>query len=169
VNAKSWSVSQLTAKHELVALDANVVIYLLENVEPGASRAAAIVDAIESGEVRGSMSTVAQTEILVGPARSADPMIFELAAQELRELRVAKNPLTARIAEDAAWVRGQTGLRLPDAVHLATARASGATALVTNDRRIRSRPGLDVYYLDDLELRQPDEPHEPTAPDEPVR
>lgn len=158
MNAKSWSVSQLTAKHELVALDANVVIYLLENVEPGASRAAAIVDAIESGAVRGSMSTVAQTEILVGPARSADPTVFELAAQELRDLRIAKNPLTARIAEDAAWVRGQTGLRLPDAVHIATARASGATALVTNDRRIRSRVGLEVYYLDDLATDEPSEP-----------
>lgn len=142
----------------MVALDANVVIYLLENVEPGASRAAAIVDAIESGAVRGSMSTVAQTEILVGPARSADPSVFELAAHELRDLRIAKNPLTARIAEDAAWVRGQTGLRLPDAVHIATARDSGATALVTNDRRIRSRPGLEVYYLDDMAADEPSEP-----------
>lgn len=37
-----------------------------------------------------------------------------------------------------------------DAIHLATARAAGATALVTNDRRIRSVPRLEVIYLDDI-------------------
>ena len=32
------------------------------------------------------------------------------------------------------------------------ARAAGATAFITNDRRIKSRPNLDVFYLDDLVL-----------------
>ena len=36
-----------------------------------------------------------------------------------------------------------------------TARAAGATAFVTNDRRIKSRPGLEVLYLDDLEVGEP--------------
>jgi len=52
--------------------------------------------------------------------------------------------------QDAAWISGRTGAGLPDAVHLACARAAGATAFLTNDRRIRSRPTLEVVYLDDL-------------------
>lgn len=64
-------------------------------------------------------------------------------------------PLSAAIAEDAAWLRGRAGMAVADAVHLATARAAGATAFVTNDRRIRSRPGVDVLYLDDLEIVEP--------------
>ena len=41
-------------------------------------------------------------------------------------------------------------MSLPNAMHVACARSSGATAFVTNDRGIASRPGLDVLYLDDL-------------------
>ena len=61
-------------------------------------------------------------------------------------------PITQMIAEDAAWLRGQGQLDLADAIHVAAARTTGATAFITNDRRIKSRPNLDVFYLDDLEL-----------------
>ena len=44
---------------------------------------------------------------------------------------------------------------MADAIHVASARAAGATALITNDRRIRARTGLEVLYLDDLTLEQP--------------
>jgi len=53
-------------------------------------------------------------------------------------------------AEDAAWIQGSLGIGLEDAVHLASARNAGATAFVTNDRRLRSIPRLEVVYLDDL-------------------
>ena len=41
-------------------------------------------------------------------------------------------------------------MALADAIHLASARAAGATAFVTNDRRIRGSAKLEVIYLDDL-------------------
>ena len=44
---------------------------------------------------------------------------------------------------------------MADAIHVATARAGGATAPITNDRRIRSRPNLAAFYLDDLTLDHP--------------
>ena len=64
-------------------------------------------------------------------------------------------PLTPEVAADAAVIRGIRRLTLPDAIHLATARAAGATAFVTNDRRMRGSTKLEVVYLGDLE---PDEP-----------
>jgi predicted nucleic acid-binding protein len=42
-------------------------------------------------------------------------------------------------------------MSLADAVHLASARAAGATAFITNDRRLRGSAKLEVIYLDDLE------------------
>ncbi len=146
-----WFVGTLVQEHQRVALDADVLIYLLENVEPRAARAAALIDAAEDGRVKASLSSLAFAEILVGPARDGDGARFERTAAELRDIDLEILPITAAIAEDAAWLRGQGSVQLIDAIHLATARTT-ATAFITNDRRIRSQPGLAVYYLDDLDL-----------------
>jgi predicted nucleic acid-binding protein len=59
-------------------------------------------------------------------------------------------PATVEIAVEAGFVRGRTGLTLADALHVATARIAGASVLVTNDRRVRSLPRLEVVQLADL-------------------
>jgi predicted nucleic acid-binding protein len=155
VSEKAWSPASLSDDHRLVALDANVLIYVLEGSEEFGERARAVVDAVDGGVLAASMATVGQVEILAGPARIGDAIVFERTADEMRSLGLTLVPLTAAVAEDAAWLRGQGGLDLADAIHVASARAAGATALITNDRRIRARAGLDVLYLDDLTIEQP--------------
>ena len=155
MNEKPWSPASLSDDHRLVALDANVLIYVLEGSEEFGARAQAVVDALDDGVLAASMATVGQVEILAGPARIGDASIFERTADEMRSLGLTLVPLTTAVAEDAAWLRGQGGLDLADAIHVASARAAGATALITNDRRIRARTGLEVFYLDDLTLEQP--------------
>ena len=59
-------------------------------------------------------------------------------------------PTTLEIAAEAGFVRGRTGMTLADSIHVATARAAGATALLTNDHRIRPTTQLDVVQLVDL-------------------
>jgi predicted nucleic acid-binding protein len=59
-------------------------------------------------------------------------------------------PVTIEIAVEAGFVRGRTSLTLADAIHLAMARQAGASAFVTNDRRLRSMPELAVIQLADL-------------------
>jgi predicted nucleic acid-binding protein len=70
------------------------------------------------------------------------------AIRSIEHLHVV--PATLEIAADAGFVRGRNGLTLADALHVATARAAGASVLVTNDRRIRPMPQLDVVQLSDL-------------------
>lgn len=60
-------------------------------------------------------------------------------------------PLSTDLAVDAGMIRGARGIGLADAIHLATAQAGGATAFVTNDRRLRGTARLEVISLDDLE------------------
>ena len=127
------------AGHRRIGLDSNILIYLLETSGPLADAAARLVDA-----------TVGLVEILAGPARAGDAAAFELTADALRDLLIRVVSLDRATAEDAAWIRGSLGIGLEDAVHLATARNAGATAFVTNDRRLRSIPRLEVVYLDDL-------------------
>lgn len=150
-SAKRWSVGTLVERHRRIALDANVLIYLLEDVEPRASRVASLVDAADDGRVHASISALAYAEVLVRPAQANDGARFERTAAEIRDSGIEVVPVTAAIAEDAAWLRGHGAAQLIDAVHLAAAR-SAATAFITNDRRLSSQPGLEVYHLDDLEL-----------------
>lgn len=144
-----WSIASLVQRHKRIALDANVLIYLLEDVAERSDRSAAILDAVEGGRLHASVSALGHAEVLIGPARGADAAAFEQTAAELRDAKLDIVPVTAAIAEDAAWLRGQRSIDLIDAVHLATARSVGA-AFITNDRRLRSAPGLEVLYLDDL-------------------
>ena len=138
------------AGHRRIGLDSNILIYLLETSGPLADAAARIVDAIDAGTTEAVLSTVGLIEILAGPARAGDAAAFELTADALRDLLIRVVSFDRATAEDAAWIRGSLGIGLEDAVHLASARNAGATAFVTNDRRLRSIPRLEVLYLDDL-------------------
>ncbi len=149
MSGRRWSVESLTVAHARVAIDSNVLIHLLEEDGPRAAVAAELVDAIEAGQIRGSMATLGLAEVLAGPARHADGTRFELMAAEVRSLGLRLVPLDDKVAEDAAWIRGVQALGLADAIHLASARSAGATVFVTNDRRIRPTPQLDVRRLDD--------------------
>lgn len=140
----------LAERHRRVALDSNVLIYLLDDHPDWAEPAAALVDAIATGVLEGAIASLTLSEALVGPARADDGARFELAAATMRDLGFVVAPLDAATAEEAAWIRGRTGVSLPDAVHLACARAAGATAFVTNDRRIPAVAQLEIVSLADL-------------------
>jgi predicted nucleic acid-binding protein len=144
------STRDLTTRHRRIAFDANVLIYLLERNDDRAEAVATIIDNLAADGSSGVLASIGVTEVLAGPARQGDAVGFEMLAAALRDLGFDNPVLDAAAAEDAAWIAGRTGARLPDAVHLACARAAGATAFLTNDRRIRSRRGLEVVYLDDL-------------------
>ena len=136
--------------HRKIGLDSNVLIYLIETQGPLADVAATIIDSIVAGQMQGVMSVIGLVEILAGPARAGNATAFEMTADALRDLPVLVTPLDTAIAEDAAWIRGALRIGFEDAVHLASTRSTGATAFVTNDRRLRSIPNLEVIYLDDL-------------------
>jgi predicted nucleic acid-binding protein len=142
--------AELFAQHQVVALDSNVVIYLLEGSGPLADAAEAIVDGIEDGAAIGVLASVGLTEVLTRPAALGDGVLFERYAEELQavpNLRIVG--LEAETAIDAAW--GRSGQRdLGDAIHIATARRAGATCLVTNDSRMRGRAGVKIVSLADI-------------------
>ena len=55
-------------------------------------------------------------------------------------------PFSAEVAVQAAQLRAQYGLKLPDAAQLAIAFDMGAAALVTHDRDFSAVQGLPVLY-----------------------
>jgi predicted nucleic acid-binding protein len=141
------TLTELFERHPVLALDSNVLIYLLEGDGALADTARAILNGLDDGRATGVLATLGLTEVLAGPATSGDGAMFEHVAAELRSLpNVRLVPLDAETAIDAAWGRSG-GRHIGDAVHVATARSAGATCIVTNDERLRGRTGVEVIRL----------------------
>ncbi len=48
---------------------------------------------------------------------------------------------------EAAHLQARLGLRLPDAIHVATAVAAGCDVLLSNDRRLKVPAGMTLRAL----------------------
>jgi len=150
------TIEELCRAHQRIGLDSSVLIYLIESVEPWHRVAGELINAIEAGSAGGSLSALALAEILSGPARAGDLAQVERSDAEIRGMPgLSVASVGPELAGDAAVIRGIRGLSLADAVHLASARAAGATVFVTNDRRLRGSSKLEVVYLDDLVPLEP--------------
>jgi predicted nucleic acid-binding protein len=104
-----------------VAFDTDVLIGFLRSDDAHHKEAASWVrTAAESGS-SSVICAVNYAELLVGPVRAGTD---QLVKDTLRQLRVNVMPVSERMAEEAAWVRAETNLKLPDAFTVATARIS---------------------------------------------
>ena len=124
----------------LVALDTMVFAYHLADHPRYSPLTTVVLEAVESGQIAGVTTTVTLAEILTAPAKTGDRRAlqdYELYLTRFPNLRIM--PLDVALARETALVRGETGLRTPDAVQVAAAHLAGADAIVTNDRRWAGR------------------------------
>jgi predicted nucleic acid-binding protein len=82
------------------------------------------------------LASIGLAELVTGPAATGDGALLERYGDELRSMTGLRiEPLSADIALDAAIIRGSRSIGLADAIHLATARATGERHLLpTTDR-----------------------------------
>lgn len=121
-----------------VYVDANVFIYALEGEPRVRSEVRPLFDLLDAAETEAVTSEVTLAEVLVMPYRLG---VAEVAARYERLLApkpgLVRVPATVDLWRAAARLRGATpSLRLPDALHAATAEAEQCTLLVTGDRRL---------------------------------
>ncbi len=138
-------------RNTLVALDTSPLIYLIEEHPLWLPVVRPFFQALDDGHFRAVTSTITLTEVLVHPLRHSQPA---LADQYRNILLGAANlitiPVTAQIANQAAELRAQYGLKTPDAIQLAAAIQASAGIFVTNDKAI-SLPGtIRIVTLDKL-------------------
>ncbi len=133
-----------------VGLDTNVLIYLLDNVQPYRELAAQVLQMMDRGLIVGCVSTIVEAEMLVRPIRDRNRR-----AQETIELFFRNSPnlvlrgVDRAVAKRAAEVRAASRLRLPDAIVVATAIEERCDALIGNDGDMfRGVPGIPYLHLD---------------------
>jgi predicted nucleic acid-binding protein len=123
----------------LLLVDSAPIIYFLEGHPKFAQRFRSLFEAHAQGRLRFAVTTVTVAEVLAGPLRVADEALARRYRAILESWQLVE--LDIDIAESAARLRASLGLKLADAVQLASALAVNAAALVTHDRdfsRLRS-------------------------------
>jgi len=147
-----WTVDAL--RGEASYLDSNVLIYGFEG-PPGAVRngVGAILRDIHLGRLRGYTSLITRAEVLVYPLRHSHTELADRYRALLSgEGAVVVQTLDQRTVDRAAELRAEYPvLRLPDALHLATALWFRCRSFITADKRLTVASGrIEVLSLDEL-------------------
>jgi predicted nucleic acid-binding protein len=116
----------------LLLVDSAPIIYVLEGHRTFGPRFRPLFEAHTAERLRFAVTTITIAEILTGPLRAGDDAL----ARRYRAIFESWQPvdLNVDIAENAARLRASLGLKLPDAIQVASALAISADALVTHDR-----------------------------------
>ncbi|MGM0577128.1 MAG: type II toxin-antitoxin system VapC family toxin [Myxococcota bacterium] len=131
-----------------VGIDTAVFIYFMEDHAVYAPLVAPLFEALDRGEVQAATSALTLLEVLVVPYRRGDAGLaerYEALLTRGRGLEVV-DP-TRPILRAAANLRAVTGVKTPDALHLASAMAHGCSTFLTNDRDLPRLPSLRVVQL----------------------
>jgi PIN domain nuclease of toxin-antitoxin system len=128
-----------------LCLDSAALIPYVSGRQPNAAVIAPIVEHYELAVV---VPAVSLAEVITLPGSHADRQAIEA----VRRFVLALPQLTlVDFDQSVAVVRAETGLKLPDAAAIATARLTNAVGILGNDRRWKNKPlGVPYHHLDDI-------------------
>jgi len=116
----------------VIYLDSCIVIYAIEDTGERGDRVRRRLE--QAGSQSIAISPLVMQECLVGPLRVDDLALHDLYVRAFEQFEVLE--LGVHEFVRAAEFRARTGLRTPDALHLAAAQLGGCDELWTNDTRL---------------------------------
>jgi len=140
-----------------IYLDANVFIVTVEGRSATTQKLGSILAAIENGGAEGVTSQLTLAEVLVEPLRQGDEgraNVYKDMVSTSDALQVLE--VNRAVLLQAAELRARrSALKLPDAVHQATAELADCGILLSDDTDLRVRPpmqrvGFSLSELDEL-------------------
>jgi predicted nucleic acid-binding protein len=145
-------IRQRLERHRLIGLDSSIFIYHFEANLNYLPLTEVILEGVEQGKYEAVTSTVTIMEVTVHPwraDRSAVAREYETLLIHFPNLKVVE--ATRDVARRAAQLRAKYSIRPADALQVATAAISGATAWVSNDKKLkRLEPEIEVIILEDF-------------------
>ena len=96
-------------------------------------------------------SELTVAEVLVKPKRDGNARLEDAYHRFLLPTESLRNSAVSReILEAAAGIRATSALKLPDAIHWATATIEHCDSFLTNDDGFKSMAGVRIVMLSDL-------------------
>lgn len=134
--------------YKTVALDTNLLIYLMEKHPVYLDEVAALFKMIETGNLLAVSSILLLTEILIKPLKDNNRILisqYKAFISTFPNLKLRN--VDYDISISTAKVRAKYGLRIPDAVFIATAIEEKAEAYITNDTRLNCVKEIIIVQL----------------------
>ena len=149
-SAPVLDVPALLARHagRKVYFDTHIFIHVLNGTPDLSAPCVQLLDACAQGAIQGITGDLTLAELLVLPLRQNNAA----AVAAVRELLIDDGAITLlphdrATFERAAALRAHHGLKMPDALQMATALQAGAACLVSNDRRFPGVDGMECVSL----------------------
>jgi predicted nucleic acid-binding protein len=139
------------SRHNKIALDTSIFIFQIEENPRYVRWTHQVFSWLAASKAAAVTSTITMLELLVHPCRKGDQERVDAFYALLSTYpHLEWIPTTMDIADSAARLRAQYNLKTPDAIQAATALASKATGLISNDPAFARVPGLHTVILDGL-------------------
>lgn len=126
---------------ERLLLDSSSLIAFHSHLEPAHPLATHLLGRIERNEeaLRGYYSVVSATELLIRPVRTGAVSFTFMHTFLTAFPNLSVLPVDLSVAVQAASIRATTGIRLPDALVIASGLLAGCEAIVSNDEQWQRR------------------------------
>jgi predicted nucleic acid-binding protein len=152
MEANSVKVSAALQNVSRLFLDTAPVIYLIEKNPAYVDVVRDIFAAIDNGQLAAVTSPVTLAECLVHPLRLNLPQLQQTFIDAVvNGLNTTFVALDQAIGQQAARLRADYNVRLPDALQLAAAMNQGCDAFLTNDALLKRVTGIQILVMDELE------------------
>lgn len=125
-----------------VTIDSAPLIYFLEDHKTFKPLYAPLFQAEADGLLEFAISVIAVAEVMAGPLRSGNEALANRYRRALSSWEIIT--LDVELAALAARLRASHKLKLPDAIHAATAISTGSVALITHDRDFSGLKGMRI-------------------------
>ena len=133
-------------------LDTAPIIYFLESDETFGSIVSQKIEEIINGGNLLVISSLCYGEYLTIPFRNHDSIKEKNFYKFIKDLNIIVYDINIDIMKQAAKFRAKyKGLKMPDAIQLATAKYTGCIEFITNDKQLKAIEEVNSVILAELD------------------
>jgi predicted nucleic acid-binding protein len=138
-------------RDKIIGIDTMVFIYHLEDHPDYSHLTDRIFEAVENGKYHAITSVITLLEILIKPKRDNSLLVakdYKNLLLTFPHLKIFD--LDVNISDIASDFRAKYGIKIPDAIQIATTIYGGSKSFITNDNSLKKIEEVNVLLLDDL-------------------